>query len=47
MFPGLHKLAKEADWVAEVGPSNGEVDKASDYLSIVTRVTLVVAGVGI
>ena len=22
----LHELAKEADWVAEIGSSNGEVD---------------------
>ena len=43
----LHELAKEIDRIAEVGSSDRKIDEASDQLSILSRLTLCGAGVGI
>ena len=36
----LHKLAKDAEWIAEVGRSNGEIDKVAGKLTIESQLTL-------
>ena len=43
----LHELAKEADQITEVGSSDREVDKTSNKLPIVCRLTLFCVGVNI